>query len=523
MQDHHSDSGDGERRDPAVRQTESAAFHMQHRNGALAAPADNQGEAVGVLSRNIDRWADHQVAAKQALWKRPRIGSSTTLSFPFYFRCAYLFGLLGLFNMVSPSNAAGGDQEPLQQDLRETASRATAGEHEVEGPPSRKAKTARRGRNRGRAATQETSKPTVLDDFLRNEFGSAPRGRGPEPFGPYDDEDDYKWAREKQRKQERGLASDTPDGASSLEVKKKKRAARRKTQKKNAKATTGGAAGEAGETETKQAKPDPRIEVEGTKMKKDDAAAGPARPRDSACNGGEDQDGANCDLGNVGDDVDKKKISEFLEHKDSTPTTGADDRERRLSATHKKHDGDTSGDAEANPHDGTPEAMPRTEERPQETVAANKETFLEQTLDGSRRRQDEAPEKAPAEMDKVSEKGEDPAGLPTGSSSSSMVQKEEMKLKPLVPSFGKLAAAVGGLGTAKKSPGPESLGGPVVLPAPPALKFQIPGRPQIHLTFVKPPLPPKHEKGQDWYWAPSPGAHGEGEPPPELPGSTPPQ
>ncbi len=86
-----------------------------------------------------------------------------------------------------------------------------------------------------------------------------------------------KWAREKQRKQERGVASDTPDGASSLEVKKKKRAARRKTQKKNAKATTGGAAGEAGETETKQTKPVPPIEEVGEKkIKKDDAAAGPA-------------------------------------------------------------------------------------------------------------------------------------------------------------------------------------------------------------------------------------------------------
>ncbi len=128
-------------------------------------------------------------------------------------------------------------------------------------------------------------------------------------------------------------------------------------------------------------------------------------------------------------------------------------------------------------------------------------------------------------MDKVSEKEEDTAGLNGGSSSSSMVQKEEMKLKPL--SFGTVAAAAGaavrGLGTAEKSPGPESLGGPVRVPAPPALPFQIPGRPQLHVTFKKPPLPPKHEKGQDWYWAPSPGAHGEGEPPPELPGSTPPQ
>ncbi len=118
MQDNHSDSADGERRDPAVRQTESAAFiHMQHRNGARTAPADNQGEAVGVLSRNIDRWSHHQVAAKQAPWKRPRIGSSTTPSSPFCFGCAYLFGLLGLFNMVSSSSAAGGDQEPLQKDL----------------------------------------------------------------------------------------------------------------------------------------------------------------------------------------------------------------------------------------------------------------------------------------------------------------------------------------------------------------------------------------------------------------------
>ncbi len=45
----------------------------------------------------------------------------------------------------------------LYFNLRETspsASRATADEHEVEGPPSRKAKTARRGRNRGRYASQ---------------------------------------------------------------------------------------------------------------------------------------------------------------------------------------------------------------------------------------------------------------------------------------------------------------------------------------------------------------------------------
>ncbi len=57
-------------------------------------------------------------------------------------------------------------------------------------------------------------------------------------------------------------------------------------------------------------------------------------------------------IGNLGDDADKKKISEFLEHKDSTPTTGADDRERP-SATHKKHGGDTPGDAEAKLRDGT--------------------------------------------------------------------------------------------------------------------------------------------------------------------------